>query len=1343
MIFQHTVGLLVGVFACGGNDKQQNNTPTITIMSHSDNVEVQDGYVEYFRAVVSDDDNEFDELSVAWYVGEQLVCDFEVANPVGESRCEIVFVDGDSNVIAEVIDSEGASGRDELNVAVLPTEAPLIELLSPLSENNYYTSDLVQFSALVSDSEDASEDLVILWTSSLDGELPLGSSIDTSGEISDYAYLTEGNHAIELRVEDMAGKVSIEEVVIQVRGENHIPSCDFTAPTNEESFVVNDFIVFSGTATDVDIPNNELTVELSSNLDGVFQTVSPFSDGTFSIAVDTLSTGTHTITLIVSDEVDAQCTTGMLLSVGTVPTVSIDQPLDSGLFSVGDTITFRGTATDNEDPEDQISVVWTSDIDGELQSSNPNSQGVSQFTYSELSAGVHSVSLSATDTSGLTSDDLISFRVNTLPVVDSITFTPNPVFSNTNLSTNYTTSDADGQNVSSTMEWFEDGLLTSFTGTAINASEFEVNEVWTIRITPNDGFQDGLYTEESITISNTLPIVGSVAISPNTTIYNDTILTCIGTATDIDQAITPTFQWTIDGQVYTGATLDLSSTPAMPNYVVACNAIATDDWGGTDMMTTTVTLENRPPSLGTVTITPDALGMIGEVLTCESIVTDPDGESLTPTYVWSVNGYSLGANSTFSLVPSLVNPSDVVTCTASVTDAFGESQTATGSFTVYNEPPVVNSLVLDPANPSALDTVTCTAMVTDPDGVVEPTITFLFENVTTGTTLYPNSTSLTDAILNLADVSLNTGDELACYITVTDNGGAITMDTVTTTIINSNPVVSNVSISPNVGVQTGDVLTCIASATDTEDGTISPTYGWTVNGNTVSSTSAYSITATDTDVGDIIVCTATATDLDGNATSATTDVTVINTSPIVTNIVINPSSTVNNDDTLICTATIDDPDETITPSILWNRNGSQFSVGATVNLGNYNVLPNHVIECVVSATDNQGATDAASGSLVIENRAPVLSTPVIDNTSPEATDTITCSATVADADGEIPTLSYSWMTGQTQLGTNASLTLTSNTVSSGDVLVCTVTALDNFTATDTASTSATVASSCGLTTCDMNLDLGGGQSMDLVLIPSGSDPQGRYNITSDFYLMTTEITQGMFTALMSYDPTTYSTTYGVGSDYPAYYVSWHMAADFANKATQRHNSVNGTNLQECYTCSNSGSASVTCTEAVNPYQCSGYVFPTEAEWEYAARSGTQYDFWTPDGGGNYSANTSTGNETIVDGVSNPLLRDYAWYLGNRNNQYGGEGSKGVGQKLPNGFGLYDMHGNVDEWTADWYGCSYPQSSTDPYCSTQVSSRVLRGGGWGHGPSNMESSSQNYFTSTFRGHDFGFRIGLHP
>jgi formylglycine-generating enzyme required for sulfatase activity len=411
-----------------------------------------------------------------------------------------------------------------------------------------------------------------------------------------------------------------------------------------------------------------------------------------------------------------------------------------------------------------------------------------------------------------------------------------------------------------------------------------------------------------------------------------------------------------------------------------------------------------------------------------------------------------------------------------------------------------------------------------------------------------------------------------------------------------------------------------------------------------------------------------------------------------------------------------------------------------LDLATTSLIPGDVITCIVDVADSNGGSASDSANITVDNRAPSDPTVTISWTAngadPITTDDLTCTATSSvDPDGDAVSYTFTW-TSSVGGSATGSVILAANTAVS-ETWICTVTTTDGTLTSNAINDSTTIVNECGLTDCDTNLDLGGGQSIDMVLIPSGSDPLGRYDISNDFYLMTTEVTQGMFTALMSYDPTTYSTTYGVGNNYPAYYVSWHMAADFANAVTQRHNSVNGTSLQECYSCSNSGSASVTCTEAVTPYQCSGYLFPTESEWEYAARKGTQYDFWTPDGGGNYSANTCNGTETIQDGVSNPLLTDYAWYCGNASS------SNEVGQKLPNGFGLYDMHGNLWEWTADWWGCSYPQSSTDPYCSTQGSNSVIRGGPWNNYPDTMRASYRSTDGSSDRKNDIGFRLAHHP
>ena len=268
-----------------------------------------------------------------------------------------------------------------------------------------------------------------------------------------------------------------------------------------------------------------------------------------------------------------------------------------------------------------------------------------------------------------------------------------------------------------------------------------------------------------------------------------------------------------------------------------------------------------------------------------------------------------------------------------------------------------------------------------------------------------------------------------------------------------------------------------------------------------------------------------------------------------------------------------------------------------------------------------------------------------------------------------------------------------------------------------------------MNTC-MTISLSSGLEINFVAI-SGSnlnDPLGRYTLSHAFYMMTTEVTQGMFQEVMGYDSRDgKNTNYGDGNNFPAYYVSWHMAAHFANTLSILEGE------QECYSCSGSGT-SVTCSETMDPYLCTGYSLPTEHEWEIAARSGTTSDFWTGEGsslGGTNSADSCDANITIQDGVSNPSLSDYAWFC--LNSSYS---SQEVGTKLPNGFGLYDMHGNLWEWTSDWYGCAYPNSGT--WCNSG-SANVARGGYWGNIPIYLRSSTRNDDNPSYRGYNNGFRL----
>jgi formylglycine-generating enzyme required for sulfatase activity len=129
-----------------------------------------------------------------------------------------------------------------------------------------------------------------------------------------------------------------------------------------------------------------------------------------------------------------------------------------------------------------------------------------------------------------------------------------------------------------------------------------------------------------------------------------------------------------------------------------------------------------------------------------------------------------------------------------------------------------------------------------------------------------------------------------------------------------------------------------------------------------------------------------------------------------------------------------------------------------------------------------------------------------------------------------------------------------------------------------------------------------------------------------------------------------------------------------------------------------------------------YRLPTEAEWEYAARAGT------------------TGAYSFGDDAD--TLGRYAWYRDNS----GGK-THPVGQKEPNAWGLYDMHGNVWEWVQDWYGRYSSSSVTDPVGPSSGSPRVYRGGGWGFVAEYCRSACRLYDAPDFSRNGLGFRLTL--
>ncbi len=388
-----------------------NANPEATITSHRDGDVVSEGVLFAIRGTVSDPDHLAEDLVATWFLDAQEVCPSAAPDAWGQTTCELTLTDDYQVVVLEVFDPEGAAGSDQVSLVRTRSTAPSVEILEPVAEGVYYDDQLITFQGQVSDVEDDPDQLTAWWESSLQGTLDLDITPDSQGEVLGFGYLEQGEHALVLTAQDSSDKTGSDSVIIQVGPPNSSPDCGITAPTTGSMGQQGEAVTFEGWVEDIDVSADWLSVTWSSDKDGDFGTSTPASSGDVVYTYSDLTLDTHTITMTAEDEVGATCTDYIVYTVGAPPSVTISSPTSGDIFEEGEHATFLAQVSDTEDAAIDLSIEWSSSLDGVFDTSAADSSGQTLFTYDGLQAGNHSITVTVTDSDGLYSTDVVSITV--------------------------------------------------------------------------------------------------------------------------------------------------------------------------------------------------------------------------------------------------------------------------------------------------------------------------------------------------------------------------------------------------------------------------------------------------------------------------------------------------------------------------------------------------------------------------------------------------------------------------------------------------------------------------------------------------------------------------------------------------------------------------------------------------------------------------------------------------------------------------------------------------------------------------------------------------------------------
>ncbi len=291
---------------------------------------------------------------------------------------------------------------------------PTVSVLAPADGAQFDPGALVELFGAAQDGQDQETDIAISWSSSIDGVLGTEPPDGDGNVYLAVNGLSSGDHVITLTAVDTDAESASTSVGINVapgsNGEG-APTVVILGPTDGQEFAASDGVNLVAAVTDGEDAYDTLSVEVIDVPDGSVWTGSPSATGSLTVPLS-LTPGNHVLTLnaVDSDGNTGFATVSFAVAEDGRPVVAITEPADGSMVDLASLVSFRGNVSDDETAVEALGISWSSDRDGVFATNGADSSGAVSTAYA-LSAGIHTVTLSATDQNGLVGSDSVVLTV--------------------------------------------------------------------------------------------------------------------------------------------------------------------------------------------------------------------------------------------------------------------------------------------------------------------------------------------------------------------------------------------------------------------------------------------------------------------------------------------------------------------------------------------------------------------------------------------------------------------------------------------------------------------------------------------------------------------------------------------------------------------------------------------------------------------------------------------------------------------------------------------------------------------------------------------------------------------